>query len=190
MSSASSFRASATCDQWCDVLGFVPAGSVSSSSTIQIFLDASHMRWLLRLPVHQDGWCTTHLDQHDLLFQGGQCRVLAHSPSMAALVISQPSANHLFPGFGIKKVCCFVWLCIVCVCVCVCTCVLGALWCVVCLQLMSYVCACCLQLCVCACVLWCFACVVCVCAHVCECASCKCFHIVCVHVCVNACVCV
>ena len=34
--------------QWCDVLGFVPAGSVSSSSTLQIFWDASHL-WPLLL---------------------------------------------------------------------------------------------------------------------------------------------
>ena len=34
--------------------------------------------------------------------------------------------------------------------------------------------------------LYCFACVVCVCAHVCECASCECFHMS-VYMCVNAC---
>ena len=92
--------------------------------------------------------CTTRRYQHDLLFQGGQCRVLAYCPSMAALVISQPSANHLFPGFGIKKVCCFVWLCIVCGCVFAHVC-----W-VLCdgLFVCSYVCVCCLQLCVCMCV--------------------------------------
>ena len=28
--------------RWCDVLGFVPAGSVSSFSTLQIFREASH----------------------------------------------------------------------------------------------------------------------------------------------------
>ena len=30
-------------DRWCDVLGFVPAGSVSSFSTLQIFREASHL---------------------------------------------------------------------------------------------------------------------------------------------------
>ena len=40
------------CDRWCGVLGFVPTGSVSSSSTLQIFQDASHLWWLLCLPVY------------------------------------------------------------------------------------------------------------------------------------------
>ena len=39
-------------DQWCDVLGFVPAGSVSSSSTLQIFCEASHLWGLLCLSVY------------------------------------------------------------------------------------------------------------------------------------------
>ena len=30
-------------DRWCDILGFVPAGSVSSFSTLQIFREASHL---------------------------------------------------------------------------------------------------------------------------------------------------
>ncbi|XP_076471865.1 E3 ubiquitin-protein ligase rfwd3.L-like isoform X2 [Babylonia areolata] len=38
--------------------------------------------------------------------EGGQCRVLCHCLSMAVLVISQPSTNNLFPGFGIKKLSC------------------------------------------------------------------------------------
>ena len=39
-------------DQWCDdVLGCVPAGSVSSSSTLLIFWDASYFWWLHCLPV-------------------------------------------------------------------------------------------------------------------------------------------
>ena len=40
-----------SCDQWCHVLGFVPAGSVSSFSTLQIFREASHLRGLLCPPV-------------------------------------------------------------------------------------------------------------------------------------------
>ena len=36
-------------DRWRDVLGFVPAVSVSSSSTLQIFRDASHS-WCLLCP--------------------------------------------------------------------------------------------------------------------------------------------
>ena len=39
-------------DQWCDVPGFVPAYSVSSSSTFQIFWGANHLWWLLCPPVH------------------------------------------------------------------------------------------------------------------------------------------
>ncbi|KAL8584813.1 hypothetical protein ACOMHN_037518 [Nucella lapillus] len=40
------------------------------------------------------------------IFEGGQCRVVTHCPFMALLVISQPSTNSLFPGFGIKKLSC------------------------------------------------------------------------------------
>ena len=38
-------------EHWCCVLSFVPAGSISSSSTCQIFWDASHLWWLLCLTV-------------------------------------------------------------------------------------------------------------------------------------------
>ena len=38
-------------DWWCNVLGFVPAGSVSSSSTHQIFRDVRHSWWLPCRPV-------------------------------------------------------------------------------------------------------------------------------------------
>ncbi|KAK7099177.1 hypothetical protein V1264_003359 [Littorina saxatilis] len=47
----------------------------------------------------------TH-DKTVKIWEGGQCRVLAHCPSMAALVMSQPSANRLFPGYGVKKLSC------------------------------------------------------------------------------------
>ena len=33
-------------DRWCHVIGFVHAGSVSSSATFLIFWDAGHLRWL------------------------------------------------------------------------------------------------------------------------------------------------
>ena len=39
-------------NRWCNVLGFVPVGSVSSSSTLQIFRDASHLWGLLCPPVY------------------------------------------------------------------------------------------------------------------------------------------
>ena len=42
--------------QWCDVLGFVSAGSVSSFSTLQIFRETSHLRWLLCPPVYLLGY--------------------------------------------------------------------------------------------------------------------------------------
>ena len=42
-------------DQCCDVLGFVCICSVSSSSTLQIFWDASHLWWLLCPPICQLG---------------------------------------------------------------------------------------------------------------------------------------
>ena len=37
-------------------------------------------------------------------FQPGGCRVMAFCNHLATLVISQPTASPLFPGFGIKKV--------------------------------------------------------------------------------------
>ena len=41
-------------DRWRDLLGFVPAGSVSSSSTPRIFRDAlSHLWWLIRICLQQ-----------------------------------------------------------------------------------------------------------------------------------------
>ena len=45
--SASSFHASPPGEHWCCVFGFVPAGTISSSSTWQIFWDASCLWWLL-----------------------------------------------------------------------------------------------------------------------------------------------
>ena len=44
-------RLSPAGDRWCDVLGFVAAVNDSSSSTLQIFRDASCLRWLLCPPV-------------------------------------------------------------------------------------------------------------------------------------------
>ena len=42
-------------DRWCDALGFVPAGSVSSFSTLQIFRVASRLWGLLFPPVYLFG---------------------------------------------------------------------------------------------------------------------------------------
>ena len=42
-------------DQWCDVLGFVHAGSVSSFSTLHIFREARHLWELLCPPVYLFG---------------------------------------------------------------------------------------------------------------------------------------
>ena len=47
-------RLSAPGDRWCAVLGFVPAVSVSSSSTLQIFREESHLRGLLCPPIFSD----------------------------------------------------------------------------------------------------------------------------------------
>ncbi|XP_071122064.1 E3 ubiquitin-protein ligase rfwd3.S-like isoform X1 [Mytilus edulis] len=44
------------------------------------------------------------LDKTIKIWDGGNCRVMAYSPSLATLVVSQPSASSLFPGFGIKKI--------------------------------------------------------------------------------------
>ncbi|XP_052215341.1 E3 ubiquitin-protein ligase RFWD3-like isoform X2 [Dreissena polymorpha] len=38
------------------------------------------------------------------IWDAGQCRVMAYCPSMATLVVSQPSSSPLFPGFGVKKI--------------------------------------------------------------------------------------
>ena len=38
--------------RWCDVLGFAPAGNVSSFSTLQIFREARRLWWLLCPPVY------------------------------------------------------------------------------------------------------------------------------------------
>ena len=47
-----SVHASPPGDRWCDVLGFVPACSVSSSSALQIFRETSHLWGLLFPPVY------------------------------------------------------------------------------------------------------------------------------------------
>ena len=79
-SSASSFHASL---RWRKVLSLVcvPSGSVSSSSTLQIFREANHLRWLLCPPVY----LLNHFPsfRHVLgststgVFQGG-CQPLTH----------------------------------------------------------------------------------------------------------------
>ena len=39
-----------------------------------------------------------------LWFQSGNCRVMSFDSFNNALVVSMPSPNQLFPGFGVKKV--------------------------------------------------------------------------------------
>ena len=70
-------------DRWRGVrLGFVPAGSVSSSSTLQMFRDGSHMWWLFCPLVYLLGhFPSLRHDQGSTptrAFKGG-CRPLAHS---------------------------------------------------------------------------------------------------------------
>ncbi|XP_013408860.1 E3 ubiquitin-protein ligase RFWD3 [Lingula anatina] len=38
------------------------------------------------------------------IWEAGGCRVMAHCDSQGILVVSQPTASPLFPGFGIKKI--------------------------------------------------------------------------------------
>ena len=69
-------------ERWCDVLGFVPAGSVSSSSAPQIFQDTSHLWGLLCPPVYLLGRFPSLRHVQDStptgVFEGG-CRPLTHS---------------------------------------------------------------------------------------------------------------
>ncbi|XP_041367491.1 E3 ubiquitin-protein ligase RFWD3-like [Gigantopelta aegis] len=44
------------------------------------------------------------LDRTVKIWEAGQCRVIAYSRALAAVVISQPSSSPLFPGFGVKKI--------------------------------------------------------------------------------------
>ena len=97
-------------DRWCDVLGNMHEGSVSSSSILQIFRDASHLRWLLwpqvyllcRFPSlrHVQGSTPTGI------FEGG-CRPLTHSS------LGLPFHRFLFCNKLIESVrmmACVVWL--------------------------------------------------------------------------------
>ena len=110
-SSASSFhRLSPQDDRWCDVLDSVPAYSVSNSSTLQIFLDASHLQCLLCLPVlsgnfesHRHVQCSTPTG----VFGGGD-RPLTNSrlgfPFHISLFVAASSLNLW------RMVACVVWL--------------------------------------------------------------------------------
>lgn len=46
------------------------------------------------------------LDKTIKIWEAGNCRVMSYSPSLATLVVSQPSSSPLFPGFGFKKISC------------------------------------------------------------------------------------
>ncbi|XP_036366019.1 E3 ubiquitin-protein ligase RFWD3 isoform X3 [Octopus sinensis] len=39
-----------------------------------------------------------------LIWEGGNCRVMAYSPFLGILVVSQPSSIPLFQGFGVRKI--------------------------------------------------------------------------------------
>ena len=69
-------------DRWCDVLGFVPAGSVSNSSTLKLFQEASHL-WGLHCPpvcllVHFPPLWHVQGSTSTGVFEGGR-RPLTHS---------------------------------------------------------------------------------------------------------------
>ena len=65
-------------DRWCDVLGFVPAGSVSSFSTLQIFQESSHLWGMLCPSVY----------------------LLGHVPSLRHVCISVYSTRKGGEGWG------------------------------------------------------------------------------------------
>nr|XP_022328397.1 E3 ubiquitin-protein ligase RFWD3-like isoform X1 [Crassostrea virginica] len=46
------------------------------------------------------------LDKTIKIWEAGNCRVMSYTPSLATLVVSQPSSSPLFPGFGFKKISC------------------------------------------------------------------------------------
>ena len=69
---------------WCGVLGFVPAGFVSSPSTLQIFQEAVHLLWFFCPPVYllgqfpwlvhiQDSTVTCWICKHKKMFKK-KCR--------------------------------------------------------------------------------------------------------------------
>ena len=69
-------------DWWCDVFGFVPAGSISSSSTRHIFRDANHLWRLICPPVsllgHSPWLRRVQGSTSTWVFEGG-CRRLTHA---------------------------------------------------------------------------------------------------------------
>ena len=76
---------------WCPY-GFVPAGNVSSSSTIQILRDANHWWWLLSVLVHICSVISLHSSMSKAIiistrvFEGG-CRTRCLLQSLQLLVI-------------------------------------------------------------------------------------------------------
>ena len=82
-------------DKWCDVLGFVPAGTVSNSSTLQIFSDANNLWWLLFPPVYLlIDFPSLEKDRTDYLW----AELLEHS--LAQLVSWQPHCHVFKPSFS------------------------------------------------------------------------------------------
>ena len=77
-------------DRWCDVLGFVPAGCVLSSSTLQILRGASHLWWLLFPPVYLLG--------HFLWFRHVQGSTSFDSGMSRAVHLQEVLRVDLMPG--------------------------------------------------------------------------------------------
>ena len=104
-------------NQWCDVLGFVPAGSILSFSTIQIFREASQLSGLLCPPVYLLGrfpsrrhvqsrthgpiYTLVHGSTPTRVFEG-ECQPLTHSSlsyvqryvASKVLLVPKPFGGH------------------------------------------------------------------------------------------------
>ena len=93
-------------DRWCNVLGFVSAGCVSSASTLQIVRDANHLCWLLLPPDYLLGYFTRR--QH---VQGSTSTEF----SKVDVVYRCRPVRVLVPRFGarslnLRRMTCVVWL--------------------------------------------------------------------------------
>ena len=121
-------------DQWCDYMSFcfVPAGSVSRSSTFQIFWDTAHLWWSLFPPVY----LLCHFLWLQLHGSAISCKMQLSLSTLKTTIhlIFQKALYHcLALLFGIlrsldvwcgaSRVCVCVSVCCLCECVFLCVCV-------------------------------------------------------------------